>query len=448
MHRRAPWLLMIALIPLLALVAACGGSRMPSLVVPGEATDLGLSPKGLMGATYSLVAQDGGIRVLTVDEERVNLVGYDAEGQQTGAEILLNLQPELWAVDEAMLASAIMTHRYEDLPLVTLEGCIRSGLSDIARHVFVYDRGLVPVADGYGLVFGARTTLECDEAGANATVSVEHIIVFDADFNRIQHDRAVWIEKAPMDAVVAVDGQSLRAAWLASDGVYIGGGGAPVSRVVKFTDPWSGSEIPAHFFEPTPGQDVMFALGVIERPMATVGQGESYLVLHMADRADPSSLKVSRLALPEHPQAVAGAWSGDRLGVTLFAEVRPPHAESRAMAYFVTFDDAATAQGELETILGWKSALGKSFGMQELVMAYRDGTYAAAILYDQGMGGMIDLIPIESSGPMPPATHDMGWSDAKDLRLLSCGEDFLILWSDKVVRLLRVAPPYGVAASH
>jgi hypothetical protein len=432
-------------IPLLVLAAACGGPQVPALVVPGEPVDLGLSPKGLMGATYSLVARDGGIGVLTVDEERVNLLGYDAAGEPTGEEILMNLQPELWAVDEAMLASAVMTHRYEDLPLVTLEGCLRSGLSDIARHVFVYGRGLVPVGDGFGLVFGARTTLECDEAGASATASVEHIIVFDADFNRVQHDRSVWIEKVPMDAVVAVDGQSMRAAWLAADGVYVGGGGMQTSRVVKFTDPWTGSAMPAHFFVPTPGKDVMFALGVVERPMATVGQGESYLVMRIADRSDPSSLHVSRLALPEHPQAVAGAWSGDDLGVTLFAEVRPPHAESRAMTYFVRFDATATVQGELETITSWTSALGKTFGMMELVMAHGDGMFASAILYDQGMGGMVDLVTIDSSGAGNPATHDMGWSDAKDLRLLPSGEDFLVLWSDKVVRLLRVGPPYGVA---
>jgi hypothetical protein len=256
----------------------------------------------------------------------------------------------------------------------------------------------------------------------------------------------VWIEKVPMDAVVAVDGQSLRAAWLASDGVYVGGGGTQTSRVVKFTDPWTGSAMPAHFFVPTPGKDVMFALGVIERPMATVGQGESYLVMRMADRSDPASLHVSRLALPEHPQAVAGAWSGDDLGVTLFAEVRPPHAESRAMTYFVRFDAAATAQGELEKIASWNSALGKTFGMMELVMAYGDGMYASAVLYNQGMGGMVDLITIGPGGAGSPATHDMGWSDAKDLRLLPSGEDFLVLWSDKVVRLLRVGPPYGVAA--
>ena len=129
----------------------------------------------------------------------------------------------------------------------------------------------------------------------------------------------------------------------------------------------------------------------------------------------------------------------------MFAEVRPPHAESRALAYFVEFDGSAGVQGELETILEWKNALGKSFGMLELVMAYRDGTYASAILYNQGMGGMVELITHGQAGAGAPATHDMGWSDAKDLRLLPSGEDFLILWSDKVVRLLRVVPPYGVA---
>lgn len=445
MQRRTSIDSMIVMATLLV-VAACGGPQMPSLVVPGEAVDLGLSPKGLMGATYSLMTGDDGFKLLTVDEERVTLMGYDAAGQPGEPEILMNLQPELWAVEEGMLESAVMTFRYEDLPLATLEGCMRSGLSDVARHVFVYGRGLVPVGDGYGLVFGARTTLECEEAGASATASVEHIIVFDADFNRIQHDRSVWIEKVPTDAVIAVDGQSMRAAWLASDGVYVGGGGPPTSRVVKFTDPWNGSETPAHFFEPAPGPDVMFALGVIDRPMATVGQGESYLVLTMADREDPSELEVTRLALPEHPQAVAGAWSGDRLGVTLFAEVRPPHAESRAMAYFVTFDEKATAQGELATILDWRNALGKSFGMMEVVMAHLEGTYAAAILYNQGMGGMVELITMAQGGGARAATHDMGWSDAKDLRLETGGEDFLVLWSDKVVRLLRVAPPYGVEA--
>lgn len=428
-------------------MAACGGAQAPALVVPGTATDLGLSPKGMQGATYSLVARGDGIKVLTVDEERMQLRGYDASGAELGTEVLLNLQPELWNVDESLLEGAVMSFRFEDLPTPTLEGCLRAGRSEMSRHIFVYGGGLVDVGDGFGVVFGARANMECDEAGAPTTVSVEHIIVFDTDFNRVQHDTSLWIEKVPMDAVTAVDGQAMRAAWLVSDGVYVGGSGVPPSRSLTFTSLWSEKDPPVHFFIPTPDTEVIYALGLVERPMASVGQGESYLVMHIADRDDPSDLKVSRLALPDHPQSVAGAWADGRVGVSLFAEVRPPHAESRARVYFVEFDRSATAQADIATVLEWKSVLGKSFGMQAIVMSWRAGTYAAALQYDQGMGGMIDLITIASGGARPRATHDMGWQDAKDLRILPSGDDFLILWSDKVVRMLRISPPYGVPAA-
>lgn len=444
MHHRGV-LHIAAAIALLA--TACGGGQVQALVVPGTAKDLGISPKGLMGATYSLVAAGGGFRVLMVSGERMELAQYDPEGKREGAEILLNLQPELWAVDEDLLASAIMSPRMEDLPEMQLEACLRTGLSEIARHVFVYGQGLVPVGDGYGVVFGARTSLECEEAGSPSEVSVEHVIVFDADFNRTQHDRFLWIDGVPMDAILDVGGPSIRAAWLVSDGVFAGGGGLDMTRAVNFTDPWRPSDMPVHFFEPTPGSTAMFALGVVERPMATVGQGESYLVMHMAGRADPSSLEVSRLALPEHPQAAAAAWKGGRLGVTLFAEVRPPHAECRVHAYYVEYDPSGQAAGELSEIMEWKSATGKTFGMMELEMACGGETCASAILYNQGMGGMIELITVTSGSAGPPATHDMGWENAKDLRIESSGEDFLILWSDKVVRVLEVGPPYGVGAA-
>jgi hypothetical protein len=376
----------------------------------------------------------------------MELIVYDAAGKRQEAETLLNLQPELWEPTETLVAAARMTPRFEDLPASTLEACLREGMSEMARHVHVYGRGLVAVEDGVGVVFGARTTLECEEAGADAAVGVEHVIVFDAESSRIQHDRSLWIDVVPMDAIATLDGQDVRAAWLVTDGVWVGGAGEQPSRAVKFTDPWKAGELPVHFFEPMPGSDRLFALGVVERPMATVGQGESYLVMHMAHRDDPARLEVSRLALPDHPQAAAAAWSGDRLGVMLFSEVRPPHAESQAHVRFVTYATGGEPSGELETVLEWDSATGKTYGMLELQMAWTGGTYAGALLHEQDMVWLVELITVREGQSGRTATHDVGWREAKDLRLVPDQDGFLMLWSDKVIRLLEVAPPFGEPA--
>jgi len=405
--------------------------------------EVGLQPKGLQGATYAVLSQPGGFRVLAVEEERLVLASFGTDGKRLSSEDLIALKPELWAADPAMLDSAIMSGRFQDLPRDVLEACLRAGLSEMARHVHVYGGGLVQAGKGYGIVFGARTTLECEEAGSEAALSLERAIVFDATYNRVQDDTSLWIEKLPMDALPALDGESLRVAWLAEDGVYVGGAGSAPSRAVKFTTTWKVGDPPVHFFVPTPGGASMFALGIVERPMETVGQGESYLVLHLMDRADPSSLTVSRLALPRHPQAAAASWDGSSLGVVLFAEVRKPHAESSATVYRVVYDAKGSQVGGIETVLEWKDTMGKSYGMLEVVSAWGPGAWAAAVLYDRGWGGLIDLVTVTEAGTRQ-ATHDMGWQGCEDLRLLPRGDGFIFMWTDKAVRALMVEPPFGV----
>jgi hypothetical protein len=421
-----------------AALAGCGGHQVTKLVLPGTAVDMGLSPKGLAGATYSMIPSDDGFAVLTVEEESMVLISYDGSGQRVGSETMLNLQPELWQVTPELIASARMTPRYEDLPAQVLEACLREGMSEMARHVNVYDRGLVRAGQGYGVIFGARTTLECEEAGHDAMVGLEHVIVFDETMNRVQQDVSLWIETIPLDAIAHVEGREVHAVWLARDGVYVGGAGAAPDRAVKFTDPWNPSDPPVHFLVPTPGGPSMFALGVVERPMATVGQGESYLVMHVAGASDPHELEVSRLPLPYHPQAAAAAWSGSALGVFLFSEVRMPHKESFAHVHFVEYDAKARPSGELASIMDWSSATGKTFGMLELRAAWSSGTYGAAILYEQDMMWMIDLIRVTGGAAATPAMHDMGWREAKDMRMQPHGGGFGITWSDKVIRFLAV----------
>ena len=423
-----------------AVAAACGGVPMKVLAVRGSPIDLGPVPEDVEGEPYAIAAAGNDLWMLETGKGQLEVRRFSAGGEVGDPEIILKLQPELWGLGEDVPGDAILSPDLADSPPGDLQACLGPGLEEMGRVIRLYRASLVPVGDGFGVIFGARAPVRCGDQGIETVASVEHVVVFDAAWNRIQDDRAVWVGDPPLEAVPVLSGGRLDAAWLAPDGVWVSGAGRPPSREIGFVSRWSPAAMPVHFLVQGPEGVAAFVLGVVETPMATVGKGDSYLVLHSAHAGDPSSQEVTRTPLPEKPRAVAAAWTGETLGVAIFAEVVRPHAESNAWVWYAGFDASGEAQGGLVTILEWKSATGRSFGLSGLDVASDGSSIAAAWLHEGDLGPLVDVATSDGTAWGEPATHDVGWEGAADPRILPGGDGFLLLWSDTSLRLLVLAP--------
>lgn len=428
-----------------ALVAACmlqgcGGPQVVMLHVDEPALELGKAPPSVDGADCTTMVVDDELLMVTVGQERVVLDRFSLADGSSETEDLVGLQPELFALTDELIADALLDPAIADLGPDDREECLRTGTVEMGRFMQLYEQGLVSVDGNLGLILSARTPLRCEDQGISTVVAVEHLIVLDETYNRVQHDHVVWIGRAPLEALAMdLDGR-LQALWLAPDGLHVTSGQG-ASQAMGFVSPWDPAHMPVHFLEAAVGDDLSYAFGVIERPMASVGQGESYLVLYLAPRNDLTYQEVVRVALPDHPQIVDAVWTGDRIVVAMFAETLKPHAESFADVRMVAFDAQGVQQGDLVSVHHFKDPMGGSFGLLGLGVTHTSGGVSAVWLHRRESASMLQLVHFAGDATGPAASHELGWDPVDRFQVLSGPDGPLVLWTDKNLHLLKIPAP-------
>jgi hypothetical protein len=413
---------------------------MLALEVREPALDLGSTVVGGGGGDWSLVVRGDTLLVVSVTGERVVLDAFDLRDGSAESEDLLTIRPELFEIDEELAAEAVVSEELAELGPSDLEECLRTGLSEMGRTVVLYEQGLADVEGRIGLVVSARTPLGCDDLGVSTTLSVEHLVVLDETWNRVQHDRAAWIGSPPLEAVALAEDDRLGAAWLAADGVYTVGPGGAGRQALAFVEPWDPKAPPPHVLA-AGGAEVSFVFAIVDRPMASVGQGESYLVVHLATAGDPTYQDVVRVALPDHPSALDACWSGDELLVAMFSEILKPHAESRAYVRTARFTADGGRVGELSLVHEWHDPLGGTFGFGQMGVVSLDDRQTVGWVYRRDRGVHLEAAALTAGGPGPVAGLELAWEEVEAFRLLAGPEGLLVLWANGGTHLLGVSPP-------
>ncbi len=423
------------------LLAGCSGPAMVMLQVNGPPLDLGDPPASGDEGQLAILVRGDSLDIVSLDKERVVLHSYALSDGAAASEDLMGLQPELFELTEDLLTRAVLAPDVEDLGDADQEECLRTGLSDMGRTAELYQGGVIALGENLGFILSARTTLKCPDLGVSTVVSVEHLVVLDATGNRVQDDAVAWIGEPPMSATaLALEGGRLGAAWITPRGVWVVGTGGAPEVAIGFVAPWTAGSVPVHFLVEG-GDDLSFAFGVIDRPMASVGQGESYLLLYMATLDDPTYQEVVRLELPDHPQAAAAVWTGEQLDVVMFAETLKPHAESFARVHVASFGASGTQVGELVDVHAWKDHMGGSFGLLDLGIGHVDGVTGAAWLFRRATATNVELAWSSQQAGGQAATYELGWEVVDLWQVLAGPDGLVLLWADPGMHLVSVPVP-------